>query len=81
MQPDLTTESWHLRKEINVGHLLTTVALTLGLISWASTMDSRVTRLEAQQEATSIALTRAIDVIDARLNRIEDKLDRVIRNE
>jgi hypothetical protein len=76
-----TTDSWLFRKEINAGHLLTTVALTFGLISWASTMDSRVTRLETQQEATSIALTRAIDVIDARLNRIEDKLDRVIRHE
>jgi len=72
------TEGWHLRREVNIAHLLATLALAGSLVSWGMTMDTRVTRLEAQQDATSAALERAIAVVDARLDRIEDKLDRAI---
>lgn len=65
---------WHLDKRLNVGHILTTVTLTLGIFIWASKMDSRITVLEVQQQnsaATGIEIKNQL----ADLNR---KLDRII---
>jgi len=39
---------WHLRKELNISHLLMTVGLLVGLIGWGSTLDTRVTTVEVQ---------------------------------
>ncbi len=40
-------DSWHLKKEFNIGHLLTTIVLAGGIIIWGMKMDSRVAVLEA----------------------------------
>ncbi len=39
---------WHLDKRLNVGHLLTTMALAGSLFIWASAMERRVAVLETQ---------------------------------
>lgn len=69
---------WVLRKEITVANLLATLTLAASLVSWGMSVDSRVARLEAQTEASSVAVERSIALVNARLDRIEDKLDRVI---
>ena len=54
---------WHLRKELNVGHLLTTMTLTAGLIGWGNALSGRVTAVET--EITHIKQTQAIQREDA----------------
>ena len=41
---------WHLKKELNIGHILTTIVLALGIITWGNTMDQRVTKAETMIE-------------------------------
>lgn len=41
-------QGWHLRKELNISHLLMTAGLLVGLLSWGSTLDKRVTTVEVQ---------------------------------
>ena len=41
---------WHLKKELNIGHILTTLVLALGIITWGNTMDQRVTKAETMIE-------------------------------
>jgi len=41
---------WHLKKELNISHLLTTLTLTVGVLVWAAKMDSRLTLVEAIQK-------------------------------
>ena len=41
-------ERWHLRKELNIGHLLTTAALFAGLVGWGNALDGRVTAMEVE---------------------------------
>lgn len=45
---------WHLDKRVNVGHMLTTLALAVALFTWASGMERRDAiveeRLQAQRE-------------------------------
>ena len=72
---------WHLKKELNVSHLLVTLTMAAGLFTWGMQMDSRMTRVETGQEALHQAASSAEQAVAARLNRIEDKLDRLIERQ
>lgn len=76
--PDRRAHRWHLDKRLNVGHLLTTIALAGSMFAWGTKMDSRVTVLEAENRAQDNMLQITNSVLGARLDRIEAKLDRVI---
>ena len=43
MTPDSDDRRWHLDKRLNVGHLITTLALAASVVAWGNTMDKRVT--------------------------------------
>lgn len=69
-------ENWHLDKRVNVGHILTTIALAGAMFSWAMTMDSRMTRIEVQQQQSQ----RSDDEIKVELRDINMKMDRLIES-
>lgn len=66
------TQGWHIKKEVSVGHIITTIAMLIALAAWARTVETRITALEVAKEYNSAAFER----IEKALNRIEDKLDR-----
>lgn len=67
---DVANSNWHLDKRFPVA-LLFAIAVQSGTaIWWAATTNARITGVET---AVQYAIT-------ARLNRIEDKLDRLIEN-
>ena len=68
------TQYWSLDKRINLSHIFTTAAMLVSLFVWGNKMDQRVTTLEANLENSRISMS----ALDTRLNRIEDKLDRLI---
>lgn len=68
---------WSLDKRINLSHLMTTVMIVLGLFQWGNKMDARVTTLEADSRHTK----EVANILNKRLERIEDKLDRLIEKE
>ena len=47
---------WHLKKELNVGHLFMTLTLAGGIIVWGMQMDSRVSQAEARIESIQAAI-------------------------
>ncbi len=78
-------DHWHLKPEVNISHIIATITLALGLISWGMKMDERMTRIEARiaaQAEVDARQDRAVDQIigglTARLDRIDNKLDRLI---
>lgn len=66
--------TWHLDKRLNVGHILTTITIAVGVFVWASKMDSRITVLEVQQQNTA---QTGIE-IKSQLQELNRKLDRII---
>lgn len=56
-------ERWHLKKEMSIGHLLTTIALAGGLITWGSAISSRITAVEV--EITHVKQTQAVQREDS----------------
>jgi hypothetical protein len=77
---DRRHESWHLDKRINIGHILTTLAIAGSVFLWGSAIDRRVALLE-QAQATSkeankelfVEIKNSLIRIEARLNTKADK--------
>ena len=66
-------EHWHLRKELNVTHLLTTIIIIVSAIWWASGVETR----QAITETKVKSLEHNIGKLENYLIRIEDKVDRI----
>ena len=45
-------EPWHIRKEVTVGNMITTITVIAGIAFYVVDIDKRVTRIEAQREET-----------------------------
>lgn len=67
---------WHLDKRVNVGHLLTTVGLIVGVMVWGSKMESRIAVVENTVALQSNTTQKELSEIKDSLRRIEDKLER-----
>jgi len=82
----MTTETgWHLKKEIQLGHVLTTLALAVAMYGYIATMEKRISMLETQAASQAAVDTRqdlenrrVYEALLAHLGRLEDKLDRLI---
>jgi hypothetical protein len=78
-------EGWHLRKELNVGHMLTTLALLGGLAVTWSQLNVRIALIEKSIEQQSTVDKRqdetsreAFARVDARLSSMDSKLDKLV---
>lgn len=76
---------WHLDRSFSIGHILTTLVALCSFIYWAMKQESRLTALEQHdiqlaEADKSVRAEMAIgnSHISKRLDRIEDKLDRVL---
>jgi hypothetical protein len=68
-----TDKNWHLKKELNIGHILTTLLLVLGIITWGNTMDQRVTKAETMiQNLDRMAVAGALDNREMRMELITE---------
>lgn len=79
---------WHLEKSVSVSHLLSTLALVMSALVFASKMDTRISLLEerkVEQTATDIRQDaehlRNLLEYRASLTQINEKLDRLIERE
>lgn len=75
-ESEYTTQHWSVDKRVNLSHLAVTISMVATLFVWGNKIDQRVTTLEAniQNNMTNM------QGLNNRLNRIEDKLDRLIEN-
>lgn len=76
---------WHMRKEINVGHMLTTIALMAGLTVTWSQLNVRIALIEKSIEQQNAVDRRQDDTsreafarVDARLSSMDSKLDKLV---
>jgi hypothetical protein len=70
MPPDPATGSWHLDKRVPLALIFAIAVQTGTAIWWAATTTGRISNVEAMVQGG----------LTARLNRIEDKLDRLIES-
>jgi hypothetical protein len=72
MEPN--PDRWHLKKEIQLGHLLTTLTVAVSCIIYVNKIEQRVAVVEAQVEAQR----EGVSLLRGQLDKINDKLDRLI---
>lgn len=74
---DQIQERWHLKKEIQLGHLITTFTVAISAVVYISKIEQRVAVVESQMitQRESSALLRA------QLERMDAKLDRLIERD
>lgn len=71
------TNGWHLRKEISVGHILTTLTVAGAAFIWMAELEKRVERNAVMVEAIGDRVTRAEDRTERQLERIHNTLVRI----
>jgi hypothetical protein len=75
MQLDnLGAKGWHLKKEIQLGHLITTITVAISAVIYVNKIEQRVAVIESQV----IYQKETADVLRNQLEKINDKLDRLI---
>lgn len=75
-KPDTATNYWHLDKRINIGHILTTLTIAVGVIlAWAN-HDARISALEQQDrihtQIVAAAVTEVKDSVKSVQNDIRE---------
>lgn len=68
---------WHLEKNINIGHIFTTLTVAGSLLIWGMTMNTRVTVLEAEVVHSRQADDRLEQQLKDSVNRIESAVVRI----
>lgn len=76
---------WHIKKEIQLGHLLTTLTIAVSVVLYVSKLEQRIALIEAQVSAQrdrddrqDKTTAEAMSLLRAQLERMENKLDRVL---
>ena len=69
-----TVERWHLKKEIQITHVISTLLLVGAVFAYVNKIDQRLTIVETQL----IAQREAASVQRVQLERMDAKLDRLI---
>ena len=67
-------ERWHLKREIQLTHVISTILLVGTVFAYVNKIDQRLTVVEVQL----VAQRQAMEVRREQLERIDAKLDRLI---
>ena len=65
---------WHLDKRLNLGHLLTTLALATSIFVWASAVERRVSVHDTEIEILKTANKEAIALLRDELREVRNEL-------
>ena len=70
-------QGWHVDKRVNIGHIVTTVVMAVGLISAYYSHDTRISTLEVRQQEFKQRLDRSDKRLNADLTEIKHTLIRI----
>lgn len=72
--------SWHLDKRISIGHIITTLVVTVGVVLYAAKQDTYIALLQQKTLENEKRIESVKDDVMHRLDSINSKLDRLIRD-
>lgn len=78
-------ERWHIKREFQLGHLITTLVMAASVIMYIGKMEQRLALVEQtvqqqreRDERQDNAIAEGLQAIERRLGKLDDKLDRVL---
>jgi len=73
-------QHWHLKKEINLAHVITTVGLVVSVFVWVGDLDKRITTnaqliafMQQQQDKDTKRVERRLQNIESKLDKLLEK--------
>ncbi len=75
---DSQREGWHLKKEIQVTHIISTVMISVGAILYVGDIKRDVEVLKAKQDLQDRNTNEAVRLLREQLAAMDKKLDRLI---
>jgi hypothetical protein len=83
--PQQQPERWHIKREIQIGHLITTLTIAAAVLIYAQKIEQRVALLEEKSQTQSARDARQDEhsrdtavLLRDQLTRLEGKIDRLI---
>lgn len=80
-----SSDQWHIKKEVQIGHLITTLSVAFSVIWYAGKLEQRIALVEQaialqtkRDDAQDAASYAAFAQFRQQLDRIDSKLDRLI---
>lgn len=80
-----STGRWHLKRDVQIGHIITTCTVLFSVIWYAGQLDKRIAMIEQtvssqreRDERQDKLAAEALSMLRQQLDRLEVKLDRVI---
>ncbi len=70
-------ESWHLSKTVNISHLVTTVVLVVGMVSYIGDIERDVAVQKVEILNIKKKMDKQISTYDSLFERIDRKLDKM----
>lgn len=78
-------EGWHLKREIQIGHIITTLTVAVSAMFYVSRLEQRIAIMEqvvqAQRERDAMQDARAsesLSLIRNQLDKMDGKIDRLV---
>lgn len=78
-------ERWHIKREFQLAHLITTLVMAASVIMYIDKMEQRIALVEQtvqqqreRDERQDKAIAEGLQAIERRLGKLDDKLDRVL---
>jgi len=81
----ISVEGWHLKKEIQFGHIITTLTVAVAAMFYFSKIEQRIALVEQQMtqqrdrdDRQDKAVAEAVNLLRKQLENMDKKLDRVL---
>lgn len=72
---------WHVKKEIQVTHIISTVTLALSAVWYVGKLEQRIAILEQKDATRDQAVREALSLLRQDLSMVNAKIDRLIERE
>jgi peptidoglycan hydrolase CwlO-like protein len=72
------TEQWHMKKEVNLVHIISTIGLLVSSMWYLSGLDKRISANEQSIEHVQSQRTEDQKRVEKQLDKINGKLDRLL---
>ena len=85
MSQIINPSGWHLKKEIQLGHIITTLTVAVSVVVYVNKLEQRIAIIETQiasqrdrDERQDKQTDEAMRLLRAQLEKMDAKLDRII---
>lgn len=79
------SSGWHLKKEFQLGHIITSMVMLVSVLSYVGTIERRLSIVETQQIAQrerddrqDLAAREAVGLVRSDIQTLSSKLDRLL---